>query len=208
MENEEIAHDEQFLLFPQCFLLNQKIVSPLVNIYDIISLFAAELEEPKISMWRKGLTLSQTSPGFLRVCSTNLLKTLWEEEKLLVMSNFSFSHSVFCPIRKLSTIFINFEIVVCKLFQFGRAQNLSFGKGLRCQNHEKNFGYYKEIFHKYLCQISNQSQIFLHLAFYTTFSSYIMETPNLSVCFIGFIRLRLGLCSVCSKDISMEAKCA
>ena len=52
---EEIAHKEQFLLFPQCFLLNQKIVSPFVNIYDIISLFAAELEEPKIGMGGKGL---------------------------------------------------------------------------------------------------------------------------------------------------------
>ena len=27
------------------------------------------------------LTLSQTSPGFLCVCSTSLLKTLWEKEK-------------------------------------------------------------------------------------------------------------------------------
>ena len=50
MEKEEIAHNEQFLLFPQCFLLNQKIVSPFVNIFDIISLFAAELEEPKIGV--------------------------------------------------------------------------------------------------------------------------------------------------------------
>ena len=52
---EEIAHNEQFLLFPQCFLFNQKIISPFVSIYDIISLFAAELEEPKIGMWGKGL---------------------------------------------------------------------------------------------------------------------------------------------------------
>ena len=29
---------------------------------------------------------------FLRACCTSLLKTLWEKEKLLVMSNFSFSH--------------------------------------------------------------------------------------------------------------------
>ena len=29
------------------------------------------------------------------VCSTSLLKTLWEKEKLLVMSNFSFFHRVF-----------------------------------------------------------------------------------------------------------------
>ena len=47
---EEIAHNEQFLLFPQCFLLYQKIVSTFVNIFDIVSLFAAELEEPKIGM--------------------------------------------------------------------------------------------------------------------------------------------------------------
>ena len=47
---EEIARNEQFLLFPLCFLLNQKIISPSVNIYVIISLFAAELEKPKISM--------------------------------------------------------------------------------------------------------------------------------------------------------------
>ena len=41
--NGEIAHYEQFLLFPQCFQLNQIIVSPFVNIFDVISLFAAEL---------------------------------------------------------------------------------------------------------------------------------------------------------------------
>ena len=37
------------------------------------------------------LTLSQTSPGFYMSCSTNLLKTLQEKEKLLERSNFSFS---------------------------------------------------------------------------------------------------------------------
>ena len=36
-------------------------------------------------------------PCFLRVCSTSLLKTLCEKEKLLVTSNFSFSHSIFYP---------------------------------------------------------------------------------------------------------------
>ena len=36
-------------------------------------------------------------PWFLCVCSKSLLKTLWEKEKLLVMSTFSFSHIVFYP---------------------------------------------------------------------------------------------------------------
>ena len=40
----EIARKEQFLLLPQCFLLNQTIVFPFVHIFDIISLFAAEFK--------------------------------------------------------------------------------------------------------------------------------------------------------------------
>ena len=102
-------------------------------------------------------------PWFLRVCSSSLFKTLWEKEKLLITSNFSFSHSIFytCvpivptvfsthlyhlypfvpilytfvpilyPFVELSTIVTTLEIVVCKLFEFGQVQNLSFGKGLK-----------------------------------------------------------------------------
>ena len=51
---------------------------------------------------------------------TSLLKTLWEKEKLLVTSNNSFSHGVFYPFGYFSAIFVKFEIVVCKLFQFER----------------------------------------------------------------------------------------
>ena len=53
----EIACNEQFLLFPQCFQLNQITVSPFVHIFDIISLFAVELEESKTGISGKGLTL-------------------------------------------------------------------------------------------------------------------------------------------------------
>ena len=55
MGKGEIARNEQFLLFRQCFLLNQITVSPFVHIYGIISLFAAELEKPKIGISGKGL---------------------------------------------------------------------------------------------------------------------------------------------------------
>ena len=43
---------------------------------------------------------------------------MWEKEKLLVTSNFSFSH--------IFAIFVNFENVVCKLFQSNICR---FGKG-------------------------------------------------------------------------------
>ena len=51
----EIARNEQFLLFPQRFLLDQIILYPFVHIFDIISLFAAELQKPKIGISGKGL---------------------------------------------------------------------------------------------------------------------------------------------------------
>ena len=50
----EIACSKQFLLFPQCFLLNQVIVSPFVHIFDI-PLIAAEFEEPNIGISGKEL---------------------------------------------------------------------------------------------------------------------------------------------------------
>ena len=41
---------------------------------------------------------------------------MWEKEKLLVTSNFSFSHSVFYLFGELSAIFIKLKIVVCNFF--------------------------------------------------------------------------------------------
>ena len=60
----QTAWNKQFLLFPQCFILNQIIVSPFVHIFDIMSLFAAELEESKIGISGKGLTHSHTMTPF------------------------------------------------------------------------------------------------------------------------------------------------
>ena len=47
---EEVACNEQFLLLPQCFCLNQIIVNLFVLIFDIIPLFAAEFEKSKIGI--------------------------------------------------------------------------------------------------------------------------------------------------------------
>ena len=50
----EIAQNKQFLFNPQCFLPNQTIAFSFGHIFDIISLFTAELEEPKIGIRGKG----------------------------------------------------------------------------------------------------------------------------------------------------------
>ena len=60
----EIARNEQFLLFPQYFLLHQIVVFPYVHIFDIISSFAAELEEPEIGKSGKGLKIYQIIQSF------------------------------------------------------------------------------------------------------------------------------------------------
>ena len=68
----EIARNKQFLLFLQCFLLYQIIASQFVHILDIISLFAAELEEPKIGISGKGLS-SDLRHAFTLLCATILI---------------------------------------------------------------------------------------------------------------------------------------
>ena len=73
--------------------------------------------------WTTFLTLSQKSPGFY--VSTE--QVFW---KHFGKSNFSLSHSVFYLFWELFAIFIEFKIVVCKLFEFRRIKYLLFRKDL------------------------------------------------------------------------------
>ena len=83
-------------------------------------------------------------PLSLRVGSESLLKTLWEKEKLLVTSNFSFSRSVFYLFGELSFIFIELKVVVCKLFLVWKSKKkMSFGKGLNTMR-KKGFNKFNE----------------------------------------------------------------
>ena len=53
------------------------------------------------TIFSKGfLTPFPDKPWFLFVCSTKLLKTLWEKEKLLPTCNFSFFPQCFLPILR------------------------------------------------------------------------------------------------------------
>ena len=71
------------------------------------------------------LTLSQTSP----VCSTSLLKTMWEKEKLLVTSNFSFSHGVFYSFGELSAILSKLKLSSANSFRLEESKICRLGKG-------------------------------------------------------------------------------
>ena len=49
--------------------------------------------------------LAPTCSALFMCLQCNLLKTMWEKEKLLVTSNVSFSHSIFYPFREISSLF-------------------------------------------------------------------------------------------------------
>ena len=101
---------------------------PFSSNFELSSANSFSLEESNICFLVKGPYPNNS--WFLRVCISSFLKTLLEKKKLLVTSNFSLSHSVFYPFGQLSAILIKLKIVVCKVFQFGKVQNLLFGKGL------------------------------------------------------------------------------
>ena len=70
---------------------------------------------------------------FLHVCSTSLLKTLWEKEILLVTSNFSFSCSVFHLLGELSAIPFPKQTLVFMCLQYTSFENTE-GKGEIARN--------------------------------------------------------------------------
>ena len=81
----------------------------------------AEIETGELNVFQRGyrdmyktnLSINPfpNKPLFIHVCSTNLLKTPWEKEKVLVTNTFSFSYSFIYLLRAPSAIFIKFKIV-------------------------------------------------------------------------------------------------
>ena len=60
----------------------------------------------------------QNNPLFLRPLGPGLLKTLWEKEKMLVTSIFSFFHNVFYHTKKEKSQFWYIWLILCRLFRF------------------------------------------------------------------------------------------
>ena len=86
-----------------------------------------------------GLNPFPNKPWLLRVCSTSLLKTLWEKENCSSLAISPFPTMLSNLFGELSSIFIQLNIIVCKLFHFGRVKNLLFGKGLKKKNLVRHF---------------------------------------------------------------------
>ena len=104
MGKGEIAHYEQFLLFPQCF---QKACFPGVSKGVIV------LE------WVKVILPFTTQSRLLTTLKEKALETLWEKEKMLVTSIFSFPHSVIYSYLGEKSSFL----VMSKILSFGKGLN-------------------------------------------------------------------------------------
>ena len=110
------------------------MASPFVHIFDIISLLAAEFEKPKIGISGKGLNVCfcqstdgginpfPNNPRLKRLWDRRLLKTLWEKEKMLLTSIFSFYHNVFYPVKDKFYFLSYIYFVDCTCIQIGEVK--------------------------------------------------------------------------------------
>ena len=141
MEKGEIARYEQFLLFPvfskELCCTHVKAKACLGKGYDTED--NTDHRSMTTTPFLFKINLFPNNPWFLYVCSTVLLNTLWEKEKLLVTSNFFkllvtsnffFCQSVFYASEELFAIFINFKICCLQTLWVWKSLNLLFGKGL------------------------------------------------------------------------------
>ena len=120
--------------------------------------------------------------------SSNGLKTLWEKEKLLVTSNFSFSHSAF---KRL-------------VLETRKNQGL-FGKRLNISSYNKSLAVstlYHTIsgFYSLRKEVIDWLNSVLHHLQHSTSESY--HGDNSHMYFLGFTSTRVGLWSIFPKDAS------
>ena len=66
-------------------------------------------------------------PWFLRICSTKSFENTVGKGEIARNEQFLLFPQCFYLFEELSVIYIKFENDVCKLFQFGRVYNMSFG---------------------------------------------------------------------------------
>ena len=105
--------------------------------------FTAEDQAKDHSYCQDTINPFPNKPCFLRVCSTSLLKTQWEKEKLLLTSNFSFSHIVFYPFGELFLPFSsNSKLSPANSFSLGEPKICRFGKGLNLDQKILKYGEY------------------------------------------------------------------
>ena len=110
--------------------LNTKTVSLCTALYHTnCNLPMEEVSRTSIFSFSNSLTLFPNKPCFLSVCSTGPLKTLWEKDKSLIMSNFSFSHSVFYRLENFLSFSSSLKLLSANSFSLEESKICCLGKG-------------------------------------------------------------------------------
>ena len=129
MRRKHCARYEQFLLFPQCF---QRACFPEASkgviVWEWVKAKWIIVFSKKYPNFYHFI-LSQTCCGFYVPAVQVFLKTLWEKEKSLVMSNFSFSNTVIYLTGELYTIFIKFQLSSANSLSLEESKICCLGKG-------------------------------------------------------------------------------
>ena len=112
----EIAHNEQFLLSPFCFL---NFWRTLYHFHQILNCILQTLSFWKSFKFCCLLTLSQTN-HFFYIFSVQIFRKHCGKRRNCFNEQFLLWGSVLYPFGELATISIEVEIVFCILFHFGR----------------------------------------------------------------------------------------
>ena len=108
MGKGENAGNQHFLIFPQCFLSQTEIIISARLNFFVCNCFHFGKGQNFV-VWER-VNPFPNKPWFLHVCSTSLLKTLCENEKLLITSKFSFSHSFSSHLKNSLPFSSNFKL--------------------------------------------------------------------------------------------------
>ena len=125
-ENKKLLVTSNFFFSHNVFTRSDHCTT-FVCIFDIIFLFAAEFEEPKIGISGKGLraviillTLSQTSPGFYVSAVNVFWKHCGKRRNCLLQAISPFPTVFSTHLENFLPFSSVLKIVVCSVFQFGR----------------------------------------------------------------------------------------
>ena len=105
----EIARNEQFLLFPQRFLAFSRTSRHFPQIQNCRLQPLSLWKRLKLVVWEK-VNPFQNKPWFYVSAVQVFWKRCGEKEKLLILSNFSFSHSVFNHMEKFLPFSSNLKL--------------------------------------------------------------------------------------------------
>ena len=147
--------------------MSESLLCRLISVYTIHKTYLSLVQQVKPF---------PNKPLILRVCSGSLLKTLWEKEKLLVTSNFSFSHSFFSThLENFSPFSLNLKLSSAKSLSLEES-NICLGEEFRVKCYTLAHNYKKGLFRN---SLSGNETMFYSFNSLTELSEALSQTVKI-----------------------------